>query len=143
MKAAATKIEGCARDDDTSGMKDDARLSCPVCHFEREREIFFVCGKTVYAYERKREACLSRALGARCFIRQKKAIWEMILMHSFLFRYVSEPPPLRGTSFHRKEGVFQMHQTQKAIPFNGREWLQKWIRISRAGVVLHRGYTGW
>ena len=25
--------------------------------------------------------------------------------HSFLFRYVSQPPPLRGTSFHRKEGV--------------------------------------
>ena len=63
--------------------------------------------------------------GLRCFLRQKKAIWEMILIHSFLFRYVSDPPPLRGTSFHRKEGVFQMQQTQKAIPFNGREWAVK------------------
>ena len=28
----------------------------------------------------------------------------MLLPHSFLFRFVSQPPPLRGTSFHRKEG---------------------------------------
>ena len=29
---------------------------------------------------------------------------KMPLTHSFLFRCVSQPPPLRGTSFHRKEG---------------------------------------
>ena len=29
---------------------------------------------------------------------------KMLLTHSFLFRCVSQPPPLRGTSFHRKEG---------------------------------------
>ena len=28
----------------------------------------------------------------------------MLLPHSFLFRFVSQPPPLRGTSFRRKEG---------------------------------------
>ena len=28
----------------------------------------------------------------------------MLLPHSFLFRFVSQPPPLRGTSFQRKEG---------------------------------------
>ena len=27
------------------GVKADERLSCPVCHFERKREIFFVCGQ--------------------------------------------------------------------------------------------------
>ena len=29
---------------------------------------------------------------------------KMLLTNSFLFRCVSQPPPLRGTSFHRKEG---------------------------------------
>ena len=29
---------------------------------------------------------------------------RMPLPHCFLFRCVSQPPPLRGTSFHRKEG---------------------------------------
>ena len=28
----------------------------------------------------------------------------MLLTHSFLFRFMSQPPPLRGTSFQRKEG---------------------------------------
>ena len=46
------------------GMKDDVRRFSPTCHFERKREIFFICAETVYACERKREACLSRALGA-------------------------------------------------------------------------------
>ena len=46
------------------GMKDDVRRSFPTCHFERKREIFFAYGERVYACERKREACLSRALGA-------------------------------------------------------------------------------
>ena len=26
------------------GMKDDVRRFSPTCHFERKREIFFVCG---------------------------------------------------------------------------------------------------
>ena len=32
-------------------------------HFERKREIFFGCGKTVYACERKREAGYSKNVG--------------------------------------------------------------------------------
>ena len=42
--------------------------------------------------QKKRAPCLGR--------RYEK----MLLTHSFLFRCVSQPPPLRGTSFHRKEG---------------------------------------
>ena len=42
--------------------------------------------------QKKRALCLGR--------RYEK----MLLTHSFLFRCVSQPPPLRGTSFHRKEG---------------------------------------
>ena len=38
------------------GMKDYEGRSSPACHFERKREIFSVCGQTVYACERKREA---------------------------------------------------------------------------------------
>ena len=36
------------------------------------------------------------------------------LIHSFLFRCVSQPPPPRGTSFHRKEG--EPHPRAKAFP---------------------------
>ena len=39
---------------------------------------------------------------------------KMLLTHSFLFRCVSQPPPLRGTSFHRKEG--EPHPRAKAFP---------------------------
>ena len=39
---------------------------------------------------------------------------KMLLIHSFLFRCVSQPPPLRGTSFHRKEG--EPHPRAKAFP---------------------------
>ena len=42
--------------------------------------------------QKKRALCLGR--------RYEK----MLLTHSFLFCCVSQPPPLRGTSFHRKEG---------------------------------------
>ena len=45
------------------GMKADAGRLFPTCHFERKREIFFVCGETVYACERKWEACLSMDCG--------------------------------------------------------------------------------
>ena len=38
----------------------------------------------------------------------------MLLTHSFLFLCVSQPPPLRGTSFHRKEG--EPHPRTKAFP---------------------------
>ena len=38
------------------GMKDYEGRSSPTCHFERKREIFSVCGQSVYACERKREA---------------------------------------------------------------------------------------
>ena len=39
---------------------------------------------------------------------------KMLLTHSFLFRCVSQPPPLRGTSFHKKEG--EPHPRTKAFP---------------------------
>ena len=39
---------------------------------------------------------------------------KMLLTHSFLFLCVSQPPPLRGTSFHRKEG--EPHPRTKAFP---------------------------
>ncbi len=39
---------------------------------------------------------------------------KMLLTHSFLFRCVSQPPPLRGTSFHRKE--VEPHLRTKAFP---------------------------
>ena len=38
------------------GMKDYEGRSSPACYFERKREIFSVCGQSVYACERKREA---------------------------------------------------------------------------------------
>ena len=49
-------------------------------------------GLSVVNHTQKRALCLGR--------RYEK----MLLTHSFLFRCVSQPPPLRGTSFHRKEG---------------------------------------
>ena len=49
-------------------------------------------GLSVVKHTQKRALCLGR--------RYEK----MLLTHSFLFRCVSQPPPLRGTSFHRKEG---------------------------------------
>ena len=49
-------------------------------------------GLSVVNHTQKRVLCLGRRYE------------EMLLTHSFLFRCVSQPPPLRGTSFHRKEG---------------------------------------
>ena len=49
-------------------------------------------GSSAVNHAQKRALCLGR--------RYEK----MLLAHSFLFRHVSQPPPLRGTSFHRKEG---------------------------------------
>ena len=49
-------------------------------------------GLSVVNHTQKRALCLGR--------RYEK----MLLTHFFLFRCVSQPPPLRGTSFHRKEG---------------------------------------
>ena len=49
-------------------------------------------GLSAVNHTQKRAPCLGR--------RYEK----MLLTHSFLFRCVSQPPPLRGTSFHRKEG---------------------------------------
>ena len=66
---------------------------------------------------------------SRCFIRAGKSerltkkrpqlhlggrYGKMLLTHSFLFRCESQPPPLRGTSFHRKEG--EPHPRTKAFP---------------------------
>jgi hypothetical protein len=45
---------------------------------------------------------------------RKRQYKKMLLIHSFLFRYVSQPPLLRGTSFHRKEGEAYPHT--KAFP---------------------------
>ena len=49
-------------------------------------------GLSVVNHTQKRALCLGR--------RYEK----ILLTHSFLFCCVSQPPPLRGTSFHRKEG---------------------------------------
>ena len=49
-------------------------------------------GSSAVNHAQKRALCLGRRYE------------EMLLTHSFLFRCVSQPPPLRGTSFHRKEG---------------------------------------
>ena len=54
---------------------------------------------------------------------RKRQYEKMLLIHSFLFRYVSQPPPLRGTSFHRKEG--EPCPRTKAFP-RGKEALREY-----------------
>ena len=92
----------------------------PYRHFERKREIFFVGAherngrasengkrRTPYASESRRFKQAGKANGQRkkhprlCLGGRYE---KMLLTHSCLFRCVSQPPPLRGTSFHRKEG---------------------------------------
>ena len=98
----------------------DARIPfSPYRHFERKREIFFVGAherngrasengkrRTPYASESRRFKQAGKANGQRkkhprlCLGGRYE---KMLLTHSCLFRCVSQPPPLRGTSFHRKE----------------------------------------
>ena len=99
----------------------------PYRHFERKREIFFVCdrsGKVRTADNGKhRTPC---DVGSRCFMqtalrreretgneKDPSAALGMTIRgkatsHFFSFRYGSRPPPLRGTSFQRKEGDTRM-----------------------------------
>ena len=67
---------------------------CQQLRLRYERVVFPArhIGLSVVNHTQKRALCLGR--------RYEK----MLLTHSFLFRCVSQPPPLRGTSFHRKEG---------------------------------------
>ena len=95
----------------------------PYCHFERKREIFFVRGqaKDVRIAASGKHCAPSESEG-RCFmqtaLRKKTETGnekdpsaalgmtkrERHISHSFSIRYGSQPPPLRGTSFRRKEG---------------------------------------
>ena len=68
-------------------------------------------GLSVVNHTQKRVLCLGR--------RYEK----MLLTHSFLFCCVSQPPPLRGTSFHRKEG--EPCPRTKAFP-RGKEALREY-----------------
>ena len=94
----------------------------PYCHFERKREIFFVRGqaKDVRIAASGKHRAPSESEG-RCFmqtaLRKKKETGNekdpsaalgmtkrgKATSHFFSFRYGSQPPPLRGTSFQRKE----------------------------------------
>ena len=108
----------------------------PCCHLERKREIFFVCDRSRHGRTadngKHRTPC---DVGSRCFmqtaLRRKtergnekdpSAALGMTkrgkaASHFFSFRYGSQPPPLRGTSFQRKEG-----EAVKAIyPFQRKE----------------------
>ena len=94
----------------------------PCCHFERMREIFFVRGraKAVRKADHGKHH-MPNNWGSRCFmqtaLRRKTKTEnekdpsaalgmtkrENASSHFFSFRG-SQPPPLRGTSFQRKEG---------------------------------------
>ena len=94
----------------------------PYRHFERKREIFFVCDRSRHGRTadngKHRTPC---DVGTRCFmqtaLRRKTETGNekdpsaalgmtkrgKATSHFFSFRYGSQPPPLRGTSFQRKE----------------------------------------
>ena len=91
-------------------------------HFERKREIFFVCGQGRLGGKRGTGNMLHATWGVRCFmqtaLRRKTETGnekdpsaalgmtkrERYISHSFSIRCGSQPPPPRGTSFRRKEG---------------------------------------
>ena len=98
----------------------------PCCHFERTREIFFVRGraKAVRKADHGKHH-MPNNWDSRCFmqtaLRRKTKTGnekdpsaalgmtkrENASSHFFSFRG-SQPPPLRGTSFQRKEGTTRM-----------------------------------
>ena len=98
----------------------------PHRHFERKREIFFVCGQERLRGKRGTGNMLHATWGVRCFmqtaLRRKTETGnekdpsaalgmtkrERHIPHSFSFRYGSQPPALRGTSFQRKEGEWRL-----------------------------------
>ncbi len=63
-----------------------------VLHTLLAHGVSFAKGKASGKRKKRPRLCLGRGYE------------KMLLLHSFLFRCVSQPPPLRGTSFHRKEG---------------------------------------
>ncbi len=69
-------------------------FSCQQLRLRYGRVVFPArhAGSSAVNHAQKRALCLGRRYE------------EMLLTHSFLFSCVSQPPPLRGTSFHRKEG---------------------------------------
>ena len=84
-------------------MKDDAGDPSPRVISSESEKSFSLTVKGCMRVNGNGKPVSPGHWGLRCFIRRKKAIWEMILIHSFLFRYVSEPPPLRAPS-SRGEG---------------------------------------
>ena len=101
----------------------DTRIPLPhIRHFERKREIFFVPfshdpfakpfrGSTASALPRYgvSRSLLSNTLRLTANEKDPSAALGMTkrgkrFFTFFSFRYVSQPPPLRGTSFQRKEG---------------------------------------
>ena len=99
----------------------------PYRHFEQKREIFYVRGRSGKVRTtdkgKHRTPC---NVGTRCFmqtaLRRKRETRNekdpsaalgmtkrgKATSHFFSFRYGSQPPPLRGTSFQRKEGDTRM-----------------------------------
>ena len=99
----------------------------PHRHFERKREIFFVCGQAKEArmtdHGKHRTLC---GVESRCFMQtalQRKTetanekdpstalgmtIRKRAVSHSLSSRGGSEPPPLRTASFRGKEGVCRL-----------------------------------
>ena len=95
----------------------------PHRHFERKREIFFVCGQERLRGKRGTGNMLHATWGVRCFmqtaLRRKTETGnekdpsaalgmtkrERHISHSFSLRYGSQPPALRATSFQRKKNA--------------------------------------
>ena len=108
----------------------------PYCHFERKREIFFVCGQAKEArmtdHGKHRTLC---GVESRCFmqtaLRRKTetanekdpstalgmTIRKRAVSHSLSSRGGSEPPPLRTASFRGKEGVCRLPPPRPFSPF--------------------------
>ena len=107
----------------------------PYCHFERQREIFFVCGQERLRGKRGTGNMLHATWGVRCFmqtaLRRKTETGnekdpsaalgmtkrERHISHSFSTHSESQPPPLRGTSFQRKEGECRFPYSKAFSPY--------------------------
>ncbi len=86
------------------GKGSDARIPFSLYrHFERKREIFFVCGQEETGGYRKTGNAVLHTLWAHgvSFAKGKASGKRKKHPRRCLG---SQPPPLRGTSFHRKEG---------------------------------------
>ena len=98
-----------------AGMSSASGASLPF--YGRAGHLFFSCqqlrlryGRVVFPARHAGSSAVNHAQKrALCLGRRYE---KMLLTHSFLFCCVSQPPPLRGTSFHRKEGkvAYIMHR---------------------------------